>query len=132
MVERQGIPLAVRLSGAQVHDSQMLVPVVDAVVPVRNGRPGRPRQRPHKLHADKAYDSGPLRQALRQRNIRPRIARRGIESSQKLGRYRWVVERTGAWFNQFRRLRIRWERREDMHEAFLLIGCALICLNYLS
>jgi transposase len=49
-----------------------------------------------------------------------------------LGIFRWVVERTLAWLHQNRRLRIRYERRDDIHEAFLSIGCALICWNYLA
>ena len=44
-----------------------------------------------------------------------------------LGRWRWVVERTFAWLNQFRRLRVRYDKRADIHEAFLSLGCALIC-----
>ncbi|WP_347138682.1 transposase [Paracoccus sp. SSK6] len=60
---------------------------------------------------------------------RPRIVRRGMDSSERLGRQRWVVERTLAWLNRFRRLAIRYERRADIHEAFGILGCALICLN---
>jgi len=130
-VDRQGIPLAVTVSAANVHDSQMMLETVDAIVPIR-GRRGRPRRRPGKLHADKAYDSKALRAELRKRNITPRIARRGIESSERLGRHRWVVERTLAWLNRYRRLRVRYERRADIHEAFLLIGCALICWNFIN
>ena len=48
-----------------------------------------------------------------------------------LGRRRWVVERTFAWLNQFRRLRVRYEKRADIHEAFLSLGCALICWRFL-
>jgi transposase len=131
VVDRQGIPLAVVLSAANVHDSRMMLETVDAIEPIT--RPvGRPRKRPAKLHADKAYDSGPLREELRRRGITPRIARRGIESSERLGRHRWVVERTLAWLNRYRRLRIRYERRADMHLAFLHIGCALICWNFIN
>jgi IS5 family transposase len=130
VVDRQGIPLAVTLSAANVHDVKMLEPTLDAIVPIK--RPwGRPRKRPTKLHGDKAYDSLPHRRALRRRGILPRIARRGIESAERLGRYRWVVERTGAWLNQYRRLRIRYERRADIHLAFLHLGCTLICWNFL-
>jgi transposase len=64
--------------------------------------------------------------ALRKRGITARIARRGIESGEKLGRYRWVVERTQSWLNRDRRLKVRYERREDIHQAFLDLGCALI------
>ena len=93
---------------------------------------GRPRQRPAKLHADKGYDYPRCRRYLRQRGIGCRIARRGIESKDKLGRYRWVVERTFAWLNRVRRLTIRYERRADIHLAFLDLGCALICLRFLQ
>ena len=71
------------------------------------------------------------RRALRRRGIIPRIARRGIESRERLGRYRWVVERTLSWLNRFRRLKVRYERRADIHEAFLSLGCALVCWRVL-
>lgn len=131
IVDRNGIPLAVTVSGANVHDSKMMLPTIDAIEPIRTGRPGRPRQRPDKLHADKGYDYPHLRRALRQRGITPRIARRCIEPKDRLGRFRWVVERTLSWLNKFRRLKIRYERRVDIHEAFLQLGCALICLRFL-
>ena len=119
------------MSAANVHDSRVMLERVDAIAPVR-GKRGRPRKRPAKLHADKAYDSRALREELRRRGITPRIARRGVESSERLGRYRWVVERTISWLNRFRRLRVRYERRADIHLAFLHIGCALICWNFLN
>ena len=71
-------------------------------IPPVRGRRGRPRRRPREL-----YGSG-------------------------LGKKRWVVERTIAWLHQYRRLRIRCERRDDIHEAFLAIGCSLICLKLLQ
>jgi len=108
----------------------MMEATVDAVEPIKRPR-GRPRKRPAKLHTDKAYDAAERRRALRRRGITPRIARRGIESSERLGRYRWVVERTHSWMNRFRRLKIRYERRADIHVAFLHLGCALICWNFL-
>ena len=54
------------------------------------------------------------------------------ENGSGLGRCRWVVERTFAWFSQFRRLRVRCEKRADIHEAFLSLGCALICWRFLA
>lgn len=131
VVDRAGTPLAVTLSAANVHDAQMLVATVDAIVPVR-GKRGRPRRRPAKLHADKAYDSAVCRLACRQRGITPRIARKGIESRERLGRHRWVVERTLAWLNRYRRLTVRYERRADIHRAFLTLGCALTCWQALN
>jgi transposase len=122
------------LSAAHVHDSRVLEEAVDAIEPIKGprGRPGRLRKRPKKLHADKGYDFPRCRKALRKRGITPRIARRGIESSERLGRHRWVVERTLAWLAKYRRLTIRYERRDDIHEAFLHLGCSLICFNYLQ
>ena len=131
MVDRKGIPLAVRLSGANVHDSMMLEETVDAIHPIKRPR-GRPRKRPDKLHADKGYDFRRCRQALRKRGITPRISRRGIESSERLGRHRWVAERTFSWLSRYRRLRIRYERRDDIHRAFVVLGCALICFKQLD
>ena len=117
------------LTGANRHDSTVLAPTLDAVPPVRSGKRGRPRRRPTKLHADKAYDNRRCRRECRERGITPRIARRGVESSQRLGRHRWVVERTLAWLARFRRLSVRYERRVDIHLAFTTLGCALVCLN---
>lgn len=107
----------------------MLAPTLDAVPHVRIGGPGRPRRRPRKLHADKAYDHRRCRQECRARGIAPRIARRGIESSQRLGKHRWVVERTFSWLNRFRRLTVRYERRVDLHLALTTLACAIICLR---
>jgi transposase len=90
VVDRQGIPLAVLLTAANVHDSVVLEEALDAVPPVRQPR-GRPRRRPEKLHADKAYDHRRCRRALTKRRIKVRIARTGIESKERLGRHRWVV-----------------------------------------
>lgn len=134
LVDRQGVPLAVQLSAANVHDSKLLEPLVDAVEPIRRptGEPGRPRKRPAKLHGDKGFDYPHLRQALRQRGITPRIARRGIESSERLGRFRWVVERSLAWIVAFRRLALRYDRQAASVLAFLHLACALICLRYLA
>ena len=133
MIDATGIPLAVGLSAANTHDSQLLEPLVDAVPAVigPRGRPGRPRRRPAKLHADKAYDHRRCRAYLRRRGIRPRIARRGVESSQRLGRHRWKVERSLAWLLANRRLTVRYERRADILQAFLHLACALLCTRKL-
>jgi transposase len=104
LADRQGTPLAVQLTAANVHDSVEVL--VDSVQPIHRptGEPERPRKRPAKLHADKGYDFPQKRRALRQCGITPRIARRGVESSQRPGRHRWVVERTQAWVVAFRKL----------------------------
>jgi transposase len=130
VVDRGGIPLALGVTAANRPDDGLLAALVDAIAPVRRPR-GRPRRRPAKLHADKGYDYAHCRAALRQRGRSPRIARKDVGSTTKLGRHRWVAERTLAWLNQFRRLRTRDERREDLHQAFLDLGCARICLKQL-
>ena len=129
LVDASGIPLALLLSAANVHDSRLFEPLLDAVPPIRQCA-GRPRKRPGKLHADKGYDYDRCRRVARRRGIVPRIARRGIESSERLGRHRWVVERTLAWFARFRRLAVRHERRLDILLAFHLLAAGLICLGF--
>ena len=128
-MDRRGTPLGVALSGANRHDSVLLAPTLDAVPGVRSGRRGRPRQRPAKLHVDKAYDHRRCRRECRERGIIPRIARRGVDSSKRLGRHRWVIERTLAWLARFRRLAVRYERRADIHLALTTLACAVICLR---
>jgi transposase len=101
------------------------------VPPVR-GKVGRPRRRPERLLADRAYDHKPQRRELRKRGMIPEIARRRTAHGSGLGRYRWVVERTFAWLHQLKRLLVRYERRGDIHEAFLAIGCCLVCYRRLQ
>jgi transposase len=130
LVDANGIPLVLLLSAANVHDSRLFEPLLDAVPPIRQCR-GRPRKRPGKLHADKGYDHGRCRRACRKRAIVPRIARRGIDSSERLGRHRWVVECTLAWFARFRRLTVRYERRADILEGLHRLAAALICFGFI-
>ena len=68
----------------------------------------------------------------RNRNIQPLIAKRNTDHGSGLGIYRWVVERTNSWLHQFRRLRVRYERRAEIHQAFLTLGCAVICYRFLK
>jgi transposase len=126
-----GVPLAVMLTGGQRNDVTQLLPLLDGVGPVR-GKPGRPRQRAERLLADRGYDFDKYRRLLWQRGVKPVIARRGTEHGSGLGGERWVVERTFAWLHNFRRLRTRYERRAELHEAFMLLGCAVICQRMLS
>ena len=102
------------------------MPLIQAIPPVR-GRRGRPRQRPDALYADRGYDHDKYRRQVRAAGIKPAIARRGTEHGSGLGTYRWVVEQSIALLHWFRRLRIRWEIRDDIHEAFLNLACAIIC-----
>lgn len=130
MVDRRGIPLAIGLTAANRPDQTVFEALLESVAPIKRPR-GRPRRRPGKLHADKGYDERRCRAYLRRHGIAARIARKGVEGSTRLGRHRWVAERTLAWLARYRRLTIRYERREDIHQALLDLGCALICLNAL-
>jgi transposase len=132
IVDGGGVPLTVILTAANVHDSKVFEELLIALKPVRRPGRGRPRKRPEKLHADKGYDFRRCRQALHRRGIKSRIARRGVDTSERLGRHRWVVERTLAWLNRYQRLKVRYERRADIHQAFLSLGCALVCWNYVQ
>jgi hypothetical protein len=88
---------------------------------------GQPRRRPRHLYADRGYDHETYRAQVRALQITPHIARRGTEHASGLGVYRWVVEGAIALLHWFRRLRIRWEIRDDIHQAFVTLGCAIIC-----
>jgi transposase len=119
------------LTEANRHDVTQLLPLVRAIPAIR-GKRGHPKSKPKLVQADRAYDSQPHRAALRAQGIDSQIARRRTKHGSGLGKTRWVVERTIAWLHWFRRLRIRYERLPSIHEAFLKIGCSLICWRHLQ
>jgi transposase len=128
----QGTPLAITHTGANVHDSQVAIPLVDAIPPIKRPAGGR-RKRPDAAFADRAYDAEEkIRVPLRERGIRPFIAKRNTEHGSGLGVHRCVVEWVFSWLFKFRRLRVRYEKRADIHTAFLIIGCLVICWNRLE
>jgi len=131
ITDANGIPLAATLTGANCHDVTQLLPLINAI-PAIAGQVGRPRYRPDIVQGDRAYDSEPHRQAVREVGIHPILAKRRSEHGSGLGIFRWVVERSLSWLHQNRRLRIRYERRPDIHEAFLALGCILICHKCLT
>lgn len=131
IVDTHGIPLAITLTGGHRNDVTQLLPLIDGVGPV-TGKNGRPRQRSERVLADRGYDHDKYRRELRRRGVKPVIAKRGADHGTGLGRERWVVERTFAWLHNLRRLRIRYERRSDLHFAFMLLGCAVICQRALT
>ena len=131
ITDAEGVPFAIRLTGANRHDVTQLLPLVDAIPPIA-GKVGRPRSKPDCVQADRGYDSEPHRQELRRKGIEPVLAKRRTAHGSGLGLFRWVVERTLYWLHQFRRLRVRYERRADIHEALLEIACIVICHNILQ
>ena len=130
LTDAQGIPLSATLTAANRHDITQLLPLVEAMPPVR-GCVGRPVRKPRLIQGDRGYDSQPHRNELARRGIASQLAKRRTPHGSGLGRTRWVVERTLAWLHRFRRLAVRYERRPSLHEAFLTLGCALICWYYL-
>ncbi|GAA4015928.1 hypothetical protein GCM10022384_69070 [Streptomyces marokkonensis] len=128
--DANGLPILVGVSAGDTHDSEALKPMVEGhqtrLAPHR-GRFFKPRR----LRADKAYDRADLRRWLRGKWIGVRIARNGIESSERSGRRRWAVERTMSWLSGYRRLSPRSERDPRNHLAFLGLAAALRCYKRL-
>jgi transposase len=129
LVGRERLPLRVGLSAANTHDSHGLKPMVAHFhVGHEDHSAG---SKPQRLHADKAYDLPDLRRWLHGKRIGVRIARKGIESSERLGRRRWVIERTMSWLSRYRRLSPRYERHPRNYLAFLGLAAALCCYKHL-
>ena len=128
LVDGSGLPLAFSLTGGNRNDVTQLIPLLERVPNLR-GLVGRPRKRPEQVVGDRGYDHDKYRRLVRKRGIRPVIARRKTGHGSGLGSVRWVVERTFAHLHQFKRLLVRYERRADMHEAMLALGCCLVCFR---
>jgi len=120
----------VKLTGANRYDVTQLLPLVESI-PAIAGKVGCPRKRPDCVEGDRAYDGQAHREALRKLGIHSVLAKRRTKNGSGLGVFGWVVERALSWLHQFRRLRVRYERRDDIHEAFLTIGCISICANFI-
>jgi len=129
LVSGNGVPLAGELSAANVNDVVELLPLVVAL-PRVGGKPGPKKWKPGILQGDRGYDSEDGRWILRWLGIKPALARRNTAHGSGLGRTRWVVERTISWFHNFGRLRLRRDRRRDIHKAFMTLGMSLICLSF--
>ena len=136
LVDGQGLPLGVRLESASPSEVTLAEATLSEVRVPR--RKGRPRQKPERVIADRGYDSDPLRQRLKKRGIeliapyRKNNQGRRYEDGRKLRRYkrRWIVERTNAWFGQFRRLLVRHEHLLSTYRAFFYLACFWITLRH--
>ncbi|MFJ2560646.1 MULTISPECIES: IS5 family transposase [unclassified Streptomyces] len=126
ITDRHGAPRAVSLTSGNRHDVTQFLPLLDTIPRIR-GLVGRPRHRPRRLFADRGYDYDKYRRLLRARGITPKTARKGTAHGSGLGRTRWVIERTFACLHQFKRLRIRYEIRADLHLGPLQLACSIIC-----
>jgi hypothetical protein len=88
---RTASPLATITTGSNRNDVTQLIPLIEAIPPIR-GKRGQPPRRPKHLYADRGYDHETYRDQVRRFEITPHIARRGIEHGSGPGVYRWVVE----------------------------------------
>jgi hypothetical protein len=104
IVEAHGIPLAAITTGGNRNDVTQLIPLIQAVPPIR-GKRGQPLRRPKHLYADRGYDHEVYRDKARRFQITPHLARRGTGHGSGLGVYRWVVEGAIVLLHWFRRLR---------------------------
>ncbi|WP_143010778.1 IS5 family transposase [Cupriavidus necator] len=130
LTDAQGIPLSLILTGANRNDITQLLPLIEAIPPIR-GKRGRPLSKPSIVQGDRGYDHDKYRKPLHAAGIATEIARRGEPHGSGLGKTRWVVERTIAWLHNFKRLRVRFERLAIIHEAFLKMACCIICWRHL-
>ena len=136
VVDGQGIPIGSTLASASPAEVKLAEETLETVKVPRKGR-GRPKKRPLRLIADKAYDSDPLRKRLKVFKIdlivphRKNRKKAKIQDGRKLKRYRkrWKIERTFSWFNNFRRLVVRYERLIETYRGFFHLACIMIVLN---
>jgi transposase len=130
ITDANGIPLACSVTAANVNDIDQLAPLYNAIPEVA-GRVGHPKTKPDAVQGDLAYDSEPHRQGLRDLGVEPILPEKQIDDESGLGETRWPVERTLSWLHQNRRLRVRYERRPEIHHAFLILACIKICASIL-
>ena len=130
LVDRHGAPLAIRTAGANASDHTQIIPLV-LDFPKVGGKPGRPKEMPDQLYADRGYDSEGTRWLLAWLGIEPKVAKRGSEHGSGLGRVRWVVERTISWLKGLRRMRVHYDRLGVIQEAWNTLAASVICFRLL-
>jgi transposase len=130
MVDAKGVPLAIRTAGANASDQKQILPIVLSF-PKVGGKPGRPKETPDDLYADRGYDSDSTRWLLAWMGIEPHIAKRKTAHGSGLGKVRWVVERTISWLKGLRRMRVRYDRSRVIQEAWNTLAASVICFRIL-
>jgi hypothetical protein len=124
MVDGRGVPLGCTVTAANRHDVTALLATV-AACPLEGY--GQPPRLPRRLLGDQAYDSRGHEEIISWLGIEPVFAQRGREHGSGLGKQRYVVEQTIAALHQNRRLKVRYEKRSDIHLAFLTLACIKVC-----
>ena len=128
LTDAAGIPLGLAVDGANRNDFKLFAETVDSI-PLKRPRPTAAH--PQGMCLDKGYDYNEVREIGVAFGFTLHIRCRG-EEAKELKRSvgvrarRWVVERTHSWMNRFRRILIRWEKREDTFFAMLHLACGII------
>lgn len=129
LVDKNGVPLVLHSTGSNTSDQKEIAPII-LEFPKVKGKPGRPKEHPDEVYADRGYDNEWARLLLRWLGIEPKIAKRRTEHGSGLGKVRWVVERTNAWIKGLRRMRVRWDRLIDVQEAWNKLAMSIICFRH--
>jgi transposase len=130
LVDRHGVPLAIRTAGANASDHTQIIPLV-LDYPKVKGKPGRPKELPDERYADRGYDSEATRWLLSWLGIEPHLGKRNLPHGSGLGKTRWVVERTIRWLKGLRRMRIRYDRLAIIQDAWDTLAACAICFRLL-
>lgn len=122
LADGKGTPLGVCMASASPSETKLLEPVLETVAVRRQG-PGRPRKRPERLIGDRGIE--PIIPARRNNTVATR------QDGRRLRRYkrRWLVERTHAWLQNFRRVLVRHERLAALYLGLVHLACALIVMK---
>lgn len=131
LVDRNGVPLAIRTVPANRSDQLELIPIL-LDFPHVGGKPGRPKELPDEAYADRGYDNDWARALLNWLGIEPKIARRKTAHGSGLGKTRWVVERTIAWIKGLRRMRVRYDRLAVIRNAWTTLAACVVCFSILT
>jgi transposase len=128
ITDASGVPLVVHTGPANERDDRRAFVMLDDFPKIYGPR-GRPRIRPESLQGDAGYGFPDLIREVRSRNIQPQLAPRGkdVEHGSGLGVTRYVVERTLAWFGNFRRIKFCYERLGEHFQAFHDLAAMIIC-----
>jgi putative transposase len=128
LTEASGVPIGLAIDGANRHDCRMVETTIESI-PVE--RPEPTKRKRQGMCLDKGYDSGEVRDLVKEFGYTAYIRSRG-EEAQAIKREagfkarRWVVERTHSWMNRFRRILTRWEKKPENYLALLHFVCATI------
>jgi len=127
LVDGRGAPLSLIVAGANRHDVKLLAQTLDAIIVPR---PRPTKRRPQNLCVDKGYAGKPADKQMRERGYIPHVPQKGMPQARhrtKGQARRWVVERTHSWMNNYRKLRVRYEKKAANFEALLHLAIAIIC-----